>query len=183
MGENADRMVWVDLEMTGLEADSCAIVEIATLVSDYELNVVAEGPCLVIHQPDEALAKMNAFVRDLHTRSGLLERIQSSNVTLDEAAEQTLAFLETHAHKGVSPLCGNSVWKDRQFLERYMPKVTSYLHYRMVDVSTIKELVKRWYPQPYHAPKKKEVHRALDDIRESIDELRFYRQKVFVPIG
>jgi oligoribonuclease len=183
MGENLDRMVWVDLEMTGLDPDTCVIVEIATLVSDYDLNVVAEGPCLVIHQPAEVLAKMNAFVRELHTRSGLLERILTSTTTLEEAADQTLAFLEQHAHKGVSPLCGNSVWKDRAFLERYMPKVVSYLHYRMVDVSTIKELVKRWYPQPFHAPKKKEVHRALDDIRESIDELRFYRTKVFVPIG
>jgi oligoribonuclease len=183
MGEHADRMVWVDLEMTGLDPESCAIVEIATLVSDYDLNVVAEGPCLVIHQPDDVLSQMNAFVRDLHTRSGLLERIHASTVTLDEAAGQTLAFLEQHAHKGVSPLCGNSVWKDRAFLERYMPKVVAFLHYRMVDVSTIKELVKRWYPQPFHAPKKKEVHRALDDIRESIDELRFYRTKVFVPIA
>jgi oligoribonuclease len=183
MGESADRMVWVDLEMTGLEPETCVIVEIATLVSDYELNVVAEGPCLVIHQSDEVLATMNAFVRELHTKSGLLERIRSSTVTLEEAADQTLAFLEQHAHKGVSPLCGNSVWKDRAFLERYMPKVVSYLHYRMVDVSTVKELVKRWYPPRFHAPKKKEVHRALDDIRESIDELRFYRSKVFVPIG
>src|SRR5215471_1350717 len=158
MGNSADRMVWVDLEMTGLDPDTCAIVEIATLVSDYDLNVVAEGPCLVIHQPDDVLAKMNAFVRDLHTRSGLLERIHSSTVTLDEAADQTLAFLEQHAHKGVSPLCGNSVWKDRAFLERYMPKVVGFLHYRMVDVSTIKELVRRWYPPAYHAPKKREVH-------------------------
>jgi oligoribonuclease len=175
-------MVWVDLEMTGLEPDTCVIVEIATLVSDYELNVVAEGPSLVVHQSDEVLGGMNAFVRELHTKSGLLERIRQSTVSLEQATEETMAFLEKHVQKGVAPLCGNSVWKDRQFLERYMPRITSHLHYRMVDVSTIKELVKRWYPQPFHAPKKKEVHRALDDIRESIDELRFYRGKVFVAV-
>ncbi|HVY45323.1 MAG TPA: oligoribonuclease [Minicystis sp.] len=180
MADVEGRMVWVDLEMTGLEPDTCAIVEMATLVTDSELRVVAEGPCLVIHQPDDVLAGMSAFVRDLHTRSGLLERIRASTVTLDDAAAQTLAFLEQHAQKGTSPLCGNSVWKDRAFLERYMPKVVAYLHYRMVDVSTVKELVRRWYPPPKHAPKKREVHRALDDIRESIEELRFYRENVFV---
>jgi oligoribonuclease len=172
-------MVWVDLEMTGLEPDTCTIVEIATLVTDSDLEVVAEGPCLVIHQPDEVLATMSTFVRELHTRSGLLERIRTSTVTLEQAQDETVAFLEKYAAKGVSPLCGNSVWKDRAFLERYMPRVVGFLHYRMVDVSTVKELVKRWYPAPYHAPKKREVHRALDDIRESLDELRFYRTRIF----
>jgi oligoribonuclease len=179
MAESADRMVWVDLEMTGLDPETCAIVEIATLVSDSELNVVAEGPCLVIHQPETVLAGMSQFVRDLHTRSGLLERIHTSTVTLEEATEATFAFVAQHAQKGVSPLCGNSVWKDRAFLEKYMPKVVGYLHYRMVDVSTVKELVRRWYPPAYLVPKKREVHRALDDIRESIEELRWYRAKVF----
>ena len=181
MGDLADRMVWVDLEMTGLEPETCAVVEIATLVTDSELNLIAEGPCLVIHQSDEVLATMGSFVRDLHTRSGLLDRIRASATTLAEAEDATLAFLEQNAQRSVAPLCGNSVWKDRAFLERYMPKVVAFLHYRMVDVSTIKELVRRWYPPPFHAPKKREVHRALDDIRESIEELRFYRSRVFLP--
>ncbi len=175
-------MVWIDLEMTGLDPETCAIVEIATLVTDKHLEIVAEGPCLVIHQSDEVLASMNTFVRDLHTRSGLLERISQSTISLAEAEEQTFAFLEPLCVKGVTPLCGNSVWKDRAFLERYMPRVVSLLHYRMVDVSTIKELVKRWYPAEFQAPKKREIHRALDDIRESIEELKWYRTKLFVPI-
>lgn len=181
MADAPQRMVWVDLEMTGLDPETCVIVEIATIVTDAQLNVIAEGPCLVIHQPEEELARMNPFVRDLHTRSGLLSRIQESTVSLAEAEAATHAFLEAHIPKGTTPLCGNSVWKDRAFLERYMPRVVGLLHYRMVDVSTLKELVKRWYPAPYHAQKKKEVHRALDDIRESIEELRWYRSKVFVP--
>jgi oligoribonuclease len=181
MADAPQRMVWVDLEMTGLDPETCVIVEIATIVTDAELTVIAEGPCLVIHQPEEELARMNTFVRDLHTRSGLLSRIQESTVSLEEAETATRAFLEAHIPKGTTPLCGNSVWKDRAFLERYMPSVVGLLHYRMVDVSTLKELVKRWYPGPYHAPKKREVHRALDDIRESIEELRWYRSKVFVP--
>jgi oligoribonuclease len=180
MAEAAPRLVWVDLEMTGLDPETCAIVEIATLVTDSDLTVLAEGPCLVIRPPDEDLARMSAFVRDLHVRSGLLERIESSTVTLAEARRETLAFLEQHVPRGASPLCGNSVWKDRAFLERYMPDVVAFLHYRMIDVSTLKELVRRWYPPAYHPPKKKEAHRALDDIRESIEELRFYRERVFV---
>jgi oligoribonuclease len=183
MDDAAPRLVWVDLEMTGLDPDTCAIVEIATIVTDHDLEVVAEGPCLVIRPDDDALARMSPFVRDLHARSGLLDRIQASTTTLAEAARATLAFLEQHASKGTSPLCGNSVWKDRAFLERYMPDVAGFLHYRLIDVSTVKELVRRWYPPPFHAPKKAEVHRALDDIRESVDELRWYRSKVFVPPG
>jgi oligoribonuclease len=174
-------MVWVDLEMTGLDPDTCTIVEIATLITDSELKIVAEGPCLVIHQPDESLSKMSDFVRELHTRSGLLDKIRSSTVTLEDAAAQTLAFVQAHSEKGTSPLCGNSVWKDRAFLERYMPAVVAHLHYRIIDVSTIKELVRRWYPPDVSVPKKKEVHRALEDIRESIAELTFYRDRVFVP--
>jgi oligoribonuclease len=181
MVEAAPRLVWVDLEMTGLEPETCAIVEIATIITDTNLAVVAEGPCLVIHQPEAVLATMSAFVRDLHTRSGLIERIQRSTTPLAEAEAQTVAFLEAHCQKGTALLCGNSVWKDRAFLERHMPAVIGFLHYRMVDVSTIKELVRRWYPPAYHAPKKKEVHRALDDIRESIEELRWYRSQVFIP--
>jgi oligoribonuclease len=182
MGEPAPRFFWVDLEMTGLDPETCAIVEIASLVTDSDLAVLAEGPSLVIRPPDEDLARMSAFVRDLHARSGLLDRIHASTVTLADARRETLAFLEQHVLKGVSPLCGNSVWKDRAFLERYMPDVVAHLHYRMIDVSSLKELVRRWYPSAFHAPKKKEAHRALDDIRESIEELRWYREKVFLPL-
>jgi oligoribonuclease len=183
MGDAASRQLfWIDLEMTGLDPDTCAIVEIASTVTDAQLEVVAEGPELVIHQPDDVLASMNDFVRQLHTRSGLLERIRTSTVSLEDAATQTLAFLEAHCEKGTTPLCGNSVWKDRSFLERYMPRVLGHLHYRMVDVSTIKELVRRWYPAELQVPKKREVHRALDDVRESIEELKWYRSKVFVPV-
>jgi oligoribonuclease len=171
-------MVWVDLEMTGLDEQACCIVEIATIITDSNLEVVAEGPCLVIHQPDEVLAGMNDFVRDLHVRSGLLERIRASTVTMEDAGAQTAAFIAGLCEKGTSPLCGNSVWKDRAFLQRQMPEVLALLHYRIIDVSTIKELVRRWSPA-HEAPKKREVHRALDDIRESIEELRWYRDHVF----
>jgi oligoribonuclease len=184
MAEAAPRLVWVDLEMTGLDPETCTIVEIATIVTDQDLGILAEGPSLVIRPPDEDLGRMSPFVRDLHQRSGLLDRIQEpSAVTLAEAERQTVAFLEAQAVRGASPLCGNSVWKDRAFLEKYMPQVVQFLHYRMIDVSTVKELVRRWYPAPFHAPKKKEAHRALDDIRESIEELRWYRSRVFVPPG
>ena len=178
MADRSQRMVWVDLEMTGLDEDKCAIVEIATIVTESTLEIVAEGPCLVIHQPEEALATMSDFVRDLHTRSGLLDRIRTSTVTVAEARDRTLAFLAEHCERGTSPLCGNSVWKDRAFLQRSMPEIVSFLHYRIIDVSTIKELVRRWCPV-HEAPKKREVHRALDDIRESIAELRWYRERIF----
>ncbi len=179
---SARRLFWIDLEMTGLEPESCHIVEIASIVTDSQLEIVAQGPELVIHQPESVLATMNDFVRQLHTRSGLIDRIRTSTVSLEDAAAQTLAFLSAHVDKGTSPLCGNSVWKDRQFLEKYMPGVLGHLHYRVVDVSTIKELVRRWYPQEQQVPKKREVHRALDDVRESIEELKWYRTKVFVPL-
>jgi len=180
MAESSGRLVWVDLEMTGLDPETCVIVEIATIVTDWNLSIIEEGPNLVIYQPPEVLATMNDFVRDLHTRSGLLERIPASTVTLDEAKRETLAFVEKHVTKGAAPLCGNSVWKDREFLERYMPEIVAHLHYRIIDVSTLKELVKRWCPDR-QAPKKKETHRALDDIRESIEELVHYRGLLFTP--
>lgn len=183
MSASTDRLVWVDLEMTGLDPATCTIVEIATIVTDGQLQVVAEGPNLVVHQPDDVLATMSDFVRDLHKKSGLLERIRSSTVSLADAEAQTAQFLAGHVQKGSAPLCGNSVWKDRAFLEAYMPEVVSFLHYRMIDVSTIKECVKRWYPSEFMVPKKKEKHRALDDILESIAELSWYRSRVFAPPG
>jgi oligoribonuclease len=172
----------MDLEMTGLDPRSHVIVEIATLITDDELQLVAEGPDLVIHQPPEALAAMEPVVRDMHTRSGLLEAIGASTVTLEQAGQATLDFLRQHIPEPHTvPLCGNSIGTDRRFLAAYLPAIEDHLHYRSVDVSTIKELARRWYPGLTDgAPKKATSHRALDDIRESVDELRFYRQKLFV---
>jgi oligoribonuclease len=163
----------MDLEMTGLDPDRDVIVEIASLVTDDDLNLVAEGPDLVIHQPEELLAGMADVVREMHTRSGLLPRIRSSSVTL--------AFIRTHVPEARTvPLCGNSIGTDRRFLARWMPEIEEYLHYRSVDVSTIKELARRWYPKELEAaPRKQAGHRALDDIRESLVELRYYREHLF----
>lgn len=175
------RLVWIDLEMTGLDPERCVIVEIATIVTEGDLTLVAEGPSLTIHQPEEALAAMEPVVVEMHTKSGLIERIRQSEVTLEEACAKTRDFIAEHTEPKSAPLCGNSVWKDKQFLERYMRDVCDMLHYRLVDVSTLKELVRRWYPPSFRAPRKREVHRALDDIRESIEELRWYRAKVLAP--
>ena len=174
-------LAWMDLEMTGLDPDRHVIVEIATLITDDNLELVAEGPDLVIFQPPEALAHMDDFVRDMHTRSGLLAQIEASTISAADAAAETLAFLRTHIPEARSvPLCGNSIGTDRRFLARWFPDIEDYLHYRSVDVSTLKELTKRWYPAALAAaPKKARGHRALDDIRESLTELRFYRDNVF----
>jgi oligoribonuclease len=173
----------MDLEMTGLDPTKDVIVEIATLITDDQLEIVAEGPDLVIHQPEEVLARMDPFVVEMHTRSGLLEAIRASTITLEAAGAATLAFLREHVPEpGKVPLCGNSIGTDRRFLAAYLPEIESYLHYRSVDVSSLKELVKRWYPDlAASRPHKAGAHRALDDIRESLDELRFYRDHVFVP--
>jgi oligoribonuclease len=174
-----NRLVWVDLEMTGLDPEINVIVEIATIITEEDLSVVAEGPNIVIHQPDAMLENLDDVVLQMHTRSGLIQRIKDSEITLEKATHDTLAFIHDHVDPRTAPLAGNSVWKDKQFLERYMSDVVDSLHYRLVDVSTIKELARRWYPA-IKAPKKKESHRALDDIRESIAELQFYRDKLFV---
>jgi oligoribonuclease len=176
-------LAWMDLEMTGLDPDRHVIVEIATLITDDELELVAEGPDLVIHQPPEALAHMDDFVREMHTRSGLLAQIEASTVTAEQAAAETLAFLRAHIPEPRTvPLCGNSIGTDRRFLARWFPEIEDYLHYRSVDVSTLKELARRWYPTVLvGAPKKARGHRALDDIRESLDELRYYRSVLFNP--
>jgi oligoribonuclease len=176
-------LVWMDLEMTGLDHTRDVIVEIATLVTDDDLNIVAEGPDLVVHQPDDVLAAMDPFVVEMHTRSGLIEAIRTSEVTLADAGAATLEFIRTHAPEPCSvPLCGNSIGTDRRFLAAYLPEVEAHLHYRSIDVSSIKELVRRWYPKIGQGrPQKVGQHRALDDIRESIEELRYYRERVFVP--
>ncbi len=173
----------MDLEMTGLDPAVDVIVEIATLITDDELTILAEGPDLVVHQPDEALAAMDPFVVDMHTRSGLLEAIKASTVTLEEAGAATMAFIREHVlTERTVPLCGNSIGTDRRFLAAYLPDIENYLHYRSVDVSSVKELVRRWYPSVRaQRPRKAGSHRALDDIRESVAELRYYRERVFVP--
>jgi oligoribonuclease len=174
-------LAWMDLEMTGLDPTYHLIVEVATIITDDELNIVAEGPDIVIHRNDAELSSMDDFVRDMHTKSGLLESIKASTVTADEARDQTLAFLREHIPELRSvPLCGNSIGTDRRFLDRQWPQIENFLHYRSIDVSTIKELARRWYPAALeNAPEKATSHRALDDIRESIAELQYYRSQLF----
>jgi oligoribonuclease len=172
---------WMDLEMTGLDPSRDVIVEIATLVTDDQLELVAEGPDIVVHQPPEALAAMDPIVVEMHTKSGLLREIASSSVSLAEAGEQTLAFIKAHVPEPRTvPLAGNSIGTDRRFLAAYLPEIEEYLHYRSVDVSTVKELCRRWYPEVLAAaPEKGGGHRALDDVRDSVAELRYYRSTIF----
>ena len=176
-------LVWLDLEMTGLDPDRHVIVEIATLVTDDELAIVATGPDLVVHASPEELAAMDDFVREMHTKSGLLPQIEQSTISLEDAAAQTLEFVKSHVPDARTvPLCGNSIGTDRRFLAKYMPELEDHLHYRSVDVSTIKELARRWYPGVLRGrPDKEGRHRALDDIVESVEELRYYRETVFKP--
>jgi oligoribonuclease len=171
----------MDLEMTGLEPARDRIVEIATLVTDDELEVIAEGPDLVISAPTEALEAMDDVVRQMHARSGLLAAILASTLTVDEAAGETLEFVRKHVPEPRTvPLAGNSIGTDRRFLAAYMPELEGYLHYRSIDVSTVKELARRWYPEAYaSAPKKAGAHRAMDDVKESIEELKWWRATVF----
>ena len=175
-------LAWMDLEMTGLDATRHVIVEIATLITDDDLELVAEGPDLVIHQPAEALATMDDFVHTMHTTSGLLPQIEASTISLEEAGAATLAFLREHIPEAQTvPLCGNSIGTDRRFLAAYLPEIEDFLHYRSVDVSTVKELARRWAPKVLDVrPNKVLGHRALDDIRESLEELRYYRDRFFV---
>jgi len=176
-------LVWLDLEMTGLEPSRHVIVEIATLVTDDELEVVAEGPDLVVHYSPEVLEGMDDVVRAMHERSGLLDEVVRSPLTLEDAGRATLDFIRGHVPEPrTAPLCGNSIGTDRRFLAAYLPDLENYLHYRSVDVSTIKELCRRWYPAAYAAaPAKEGAHRALGDIRESVAELRYYRSAIFAP--
>jgi len=175
-------LVWMDLEMTGLDHTSDVIVEIATLITDDDLNVVAEGPDLVVHATEEQLMAMDPFVVNMHTKSGLLDQITASTVTLEAAGAETLAFIKEHVpEERTVPLCGNSIGTDRRFLAAYLPEIEEYLHYRSIDVSSVKELVKRWYPDlDASRPRGQGSHRALDDIRESVRELVYYREHVFL---
>jgi oligoribonuclease len=174
----------MDLEMTGLEPERHVVVEIATLLTDDHLNIIAEGPDLVLHATSEQLSEMGSYVTEMHTKSGLLPLITASTITVDEAERATLDFLKSQGvEPGAVPLCGNSIGTDRRFLQEYMPELESYFHYRNVDVSTIKELARRWYPGAVASvPEKDSSHRALDDIRESINELVHYRDTLFQPV-
>lgn len=181
----SDPLVWIDLEMTGLDVIRHTIVEIAVLVTDPDLAIVDEGLDLVVHASAEDLAHMDDFVRKMHTKSDLLPAIEASTLSLAAAGVQVLEYLAPHVpESGTAPLCGNSIGVDRRFLDRYLPEVDGYLHYRSIDVSSLKELCRRWYPSVYKKrPNKKETHRALDDIRESIEELRYYREHMLAPGG
>ena len=179
----SDLLVWLDLEMTGLDVVRDTIVEIAVLVTDAQLEPLDDGVDLVIHQPDDVLSQMDDFVRKMHTKSGLLPAITASTVSLEEAADAALEYVKRHVSEARSaPLCGNSIGVDRRFLDRYMPDLDGYLHYRSIDVSSLKELCRRWYPDVYKKrPGKAEAHRALDDVRESLAELRYYREAMLRP--
>ncbi|HVM95945.1 MAG TPA: oligoribonuclease [Candidatus Acidoferrales bacterium] len=177
--QSAAHLVWMDLEMTGLDAERDTIIEIATLVTNEQLEVVAGGPVLAIAQPQATLDAMDDWNRKHHAASGLTQRVLDSTISMAEAEAQTLEFVKQYCPARTSPLCGNSIWQDRRFLVRCMPQLEAYFHYRVIDVSTVKELVRRWYTNGPEAPAKKHAHLALDDIRESIEELRFYRAAYF----
>lgn len=174
--QNPQNLIWIDLEMTGLSPDQDVIIEMATIVTDSELNILAEGPVIAVHQSDEILAGMDEWNTRQHGRSGLTQRVRESRIDTAVAEAQTLAFLEQWVPKGKSPMCGNSICQDRRFLARYMPALEAWFHYRHIDVSTLKELAGRWAPQVRDSFKKAGSHLALDDIRESIAELRHYRE-------
>ena len=177
-----DRLVWIDCEMTGLELGSDLLIEVAALVTDSELNVLGEGVDVVIGATAEQLSRMPEVVREMHASSGLTDEVLASTVTVQEAEQQVLAYLRQYVEPGKAPLCGNSIGTDRGFVARDMTELDAFLHYRMVDVSSVKELARRWYPRAYfNSPKKAGGHRALADILESVKELKYYRSTVFVP--
>jgi oligoribonuclease len=180
---DADRLVWIDLEMTGLDVTKHVIVEIACIATDSELVALDDGIDIVVHPDADALDRMDDFVRQMHTKSGLLPAMEASTTDLATAGAQALAYVKRHVPSArTAPVCGNSIGVDRRFLDQYLPELDGYLHYRSIDVSSIKELCRRWYPDIYKKrPSKNETHRALDDIRESIDELRYYRTAMFLP--
>ena len=173
-------LVWLDMEMTGLEPDSDRIIEIAVVVTNSTLDTIIEGPVLAIHQNDETLDKMDEWNKNTHGRSGLIERVRASTVTENEAAEQIRAFLSAYVPPAKSPMCGNSICQDRRFMARWMPELERFFHYRNLDVSTLKELCRRWQPAVYKGFQKRAMHTALADIHESIDELKYYRQHFLV---
>ena len=174
------RLAWIDMEMTGLEPERERIIEVAAIVTDGNLEIIAEGPSIVVHQSNELLDAMDDWNKEHHGASGLIERVKASTITEETAEASVLEFLAEHCDVRTAPLAGNSVHQDKRFIAKYMPKLEAFLHYRIVDVSTVKELCRRWYPKEYEAqPRKKGNHRALEDIRESIEELRYYRRAIF----
>lgn len=181
MPKSPDNLVWIDLEMTGLDPDQCHILEIATIVTTANLEVLAEGPVLVVHNDERQLASLSDWSREHFTANGLLDRVRASGVDAREAEAQTMAFLQDWTLPRQSPLCGNSIHTDRHFLWRHMRQLHDHLHYRNVDVSTIKEVVRRWYPRQIDPPAKAGLHEALADIRESIQELKYYRDAFIAP--
>ena len=176
---NDQNLIWIDLEMTGLDPETHKIIEIATVVTDPQLNVLAEGPVLAIYQPEAELAKMDDWCTTTHTNSGLVERIRQSTITEEQAIAQTIDFLTQWVPQGASPICGNSIGQDRRFLYKHMPELEQYFHYRYLDVSTLKELTRRWKPELLDGFSKQGSHLALDDIYDSIAELRYYRKHIF----
>lgn len=175
-------LAWIDLEMTGLDPQNDVILEIASIVTDKDLNIIAEGPNFVINQSEQELAKMGEWVKNAHGKSGLTEEVKTSTITLQQAEKQSLEFFDKYCFIGVAPLCGNSIWQDRRFMRKYMPDLDNFFNYRIIDVSSIKEVIKRWYPEnPAVDYTKKEGHRALPDIRESVLELAHFRKHFFIP--
>jgi len=179
MQASADNLIWVDMEMTGLKPEQDKVIEIATIVTDSELNVLAEGPVIAIHQPEPELVRMDEWCTTHHTESGLVARVRQSTIDELQATEMTLAFLRQWVPERASPMCGNSIGQDRRFMYQHMPVLEAYFHYRNLDVSTVKELARRWRPDVYQGVTKKGAHLALDDIRESIAELQHYRRHFF----
>lgn len=176
MAQDTANLIWIDLEMTGLNPDTDLIIEIATVITDKDLNILAQGPVLAVHQPDAALAAMDDWNQKHHGQSGLIERVKASLINDAEAERLTIDFLKDWVPENTSPICGNSIGQDRRFLYRYMPTLEAYFHYRNIDVSTLKELAARWAPAVKDGFNKESSHQALDDILESIDELRYYRE-------
>ena len=177
MGVDANNLIWIDMEMTGLQPDSDRVIEIAMLVTDSQLNIIATGPALVVRQPDEVLDAMDSWNKSTHAKTGLIERVRASTLSEAEAERQALEFLAAHVPANTSPMCGSSICQDRRFLVRWMPRLEAYFHYRNLDVSTLKELVRRWKPE-LKSFSKEGKHEALADILESIEELKFYRKNV-----
>lgn len=179
MNDKRRNLIWIDLEMTGLDCQLDTILEIATIITDSDLNILAEGPSLAIYQPPEELAKMNDWVKNQHQKSGLTARVQASTISVKQAEDLTLAFVREYTDARESPMCGNTICQDRRFMANYMKTLEAHFHYRHLDVSTVKELAKRWAPKLYQGFNKQSQHLALEDIKESIEELRYYRERFF----